>query len=62
MQVVQEEPQAFISQLIPGETERQKDKAVNPNSSGNATLRSFKGKRCNFWIWIPSQPFRFSPL
>lgn len=33
MQVVQEAPQAFISQLIPGETERQKNKVANQNSA-----------------------------
>lgn len=33
MQVVQEAPQTFISQLIPGETERQKNKVANENSA-----------------------------
>lgn len=33
MQVVQEAPQAFISQLIPGETARQKNSVANQSSA-----------------------------
>lgn len=39
MQVVQEAPQAFISQLIPGETERQKNNVANQNSAFGTAQR-----------------------
>lgn len=53
MQVVQEAPQAFISQLVPGETERQKNNVANQNSAFGTSCP----ERCGFpHPWKYSKP------